>query len=193
MKRIFLAAIFAVGAIATTQAQQSSFCCVDNVWLSLNVDIEPILCLDLQCDPDGWVNYDCPSDFASEQVFLQGIADPNFIFAVWSNVEWDISTHTTQTHFTKPNALGNAIPSNNVQFRVWGTAGVNDATVNSSWTTMPYGPGTVADHTSGNVINSADPAFALFNMQFKLLALANAYQYTPGVHSLPVHVTLTAD
>jgi hypothetical protein len=70
---------------------------------------------------------------------------------------------------------------------------VNDATIQINWTDMPYGPGTVADHTSGNVINSADPAFALFAMQFRLKALVNAWQYTPGVHDLPVHITLTAD
>ena len=192
MKRLFLAAVFAVGAIATTQAQQTA-CCSDNQWLDMYVHIEPILCLELQCDPDGWVNYDCPSDFASSQTFLQGPGDPNFGFLVWSNVEWDISIHSLYTHFVKPNALGNAIPSDRLEFRVGSSIGVNDATIQTTYIDVPYGPGTLADHTSGNVIQSADPALAFFNLNFRLKPLANAWNYTPGNHWMPVHVTLTAD
>ncbi len=193
MKRLFLAAIFAVGAIATTQAQGQTQCCDDDQWLYLNVNILPILCLELQCGPNGWVNYDCPSDFATAQTFLQGVSDPNFGFIVWSNVEWDVSTHTTQAFFTKPNSLGSAIPSSAAQFRVFGTINVNDATTQTNWTGFPVGGATPAMHNSGNVIQSADPAFAFFNMQFRLQSLSNAWNYTPGVHQLPVHVTLTAD
>lgn len=193
MKRIVLAAVFAVGIVAFAQAQtQQQRCCDQESWIELNARIAPILCLYLTCQPDGWVNYDCPPDFNGYQVFLQGVADPNFTFGVWSNLEFDISTHSHQANFTKPNALGNAIPSSSVEFRVSGTLGISDAVVQAAFVTLPsFAPN--VNGAPGNAINSADPTSGAFALQYRMKPLANAWLYTPGVHTLPVHITIIPD
>jgi hypothetical protein len=193
MKKFVLAALFAVAAIGITQAQtQQQQCCDQEAWVELKADIERILCIYPQCQPDGWVRYDCPPDFNGYQNFLQPGNDPHFVLGVWSNVEFDVSVHTHQTGFTKPNALGNAIPSSSVEFRVGATAGISDAVVQAAFVTLPFFP-INTNGAPGNAINSADPTNGAFALNFRMKPLANPWQYTPGVHTLPVHITITAD
>ncbi len=201
MRKIFFTAVLAIGALVSVNAQSTSTnyppqanCCDWWDYVYLTLDIEPILCLRVVGTDEGEADYDCYTDFNETKVFNTSNPGDKFNFAVWSNLNFDISAHKHDNNYTKPvGAPGPQIPSSGVEFEILDVVGISGI-VSPAYKNLPYyNPAALANLAPENVSSESNPTAGTFALRFRQLPIANAWQYAPGDHTLDVHITITND